>query len=71
MLGVLLAGKGPSRRENRRRAALVLSVPVVVSLLMLVLPSNAAPLAAAEVCVAVPLVVLLASASLPRRIRIG
>ncbi|MBB4905341.1 hypothetical protein [Actinophytocola algeriensis] len=67
--GVVVAG-GARTREGRR-AALVLSVPVVVSLLMLVLPSNANLLVATAVCTAVPLVALLGSGSLPRRIRLG
>ena len=71
-LAVLVAGAvvaaGVGTREGRR-AGLVLSVPVVVSLLMLVLPSDADFLLAAAICTAVPLVVLLGSGSLPRRVR--
>ena len=67
--GAMVAAGG--RTREGRRAALVLSVPVVVSLLMLVLPSNADLVVAATVCTAVPLVALLGFGGLPRRIRVG
>jgi hypothetical protein len=67
--GAVVAAGG--RTREGRRAALVLSVPVVVSLLMLVLPSNADLVVAATVCTAVPLVALLGFGGLPRRIRVG
>jgi hypothetical protein len=73
-LVLLVAGAvvaGGTRTREGRRAALVLSVPVVVSLLMLVLPSDADLVVAAAVCTAVPLVALLGFGGLPRRIRVG
>jgi hypothetical protein len=65
--GALVAA-GVRTREGRR-AALVLSVPVLVSLLMVVLPQDARFLLMASVCYGVPLVVLLGLGGLPRRIR--
>jgi hypothetical protein len=71
-LAVLAAGAlvaaGVRTREGRR-AALVLSVPVLVSLLMVVLPQDSRFLLMASVCYGVPAVVLLGLGGLPRRVR--
>jgi hypothetical protein len=70
-LVVLVAGavmaSGARTREGRR-AALVLSVPVLVSVLMLVLPTGSHLLVVAAVCYGVPLAMLLGSGGLPRRV---
>jgi hypothetical protein len=63
--GVVVASGG--RTREGRRAALVLCVPVLVSMLMLVLPRDSHLLVVAAVCYGVPLVVLLALGGLPRR----
>ncbi|GAB1513379.1 hypothetical protein [Actinophytocola sp. KF-1] len=69
-LAVLVAGAlvaaGPRTREGRR-AALVLAVPVVVTLLMLVMPRSADFVVGAVVCYGVPVVVLVVLGGLPRR----
>jgi hypothetical protein len=62
--GVVVAGGG--RTREARRAALVLGVPVLVSVLMLLLPRHAHLLLVATVCYAVPLAVLLGLGGLPR-----
>jgi hypothetical protein len=71
-LAVLVAGavvaSGARSREGRR-AALVLCVPVVVSLLMLALPRKTDIELAAVLCYGAPMVVLLGLGGLPRRIR--
>jgi hypothetical protein len=68
---VLLAagavGAGGGQTRVGRRAALVLCVPVLVSVLMLVLPKDAHLLIVAAVCYAVPVAVLLGLGGLPRR----
>lgn len=64
--GGVLAG-GVRTREGRR-AALVLCVPVVVSVLMLVLPRDSHLLVVAAVCYVVPLVMVLGLGGLPRRV---
>jgi len=56
------------RMREGRRAALVLCVPVLVSLLVLVLPMGSHLSVVAAVCYGVPLVVLLALGGLPRRV---
>jgi uncharacterized membrane protein len=67
--GVLLAG-GVRMREGRR-AALMLSVPVMVGLVTFVLPVSyeTRPMAVA-ICYAVPLVMLVVFGGLPRRARV-
>jgi hypothetical protein len=71
-LAVLVAGAvgaaGMRTREGRR-AALVLCVPVLVSMLMVVVPKDAHLMVAALVCYGVPLVVLLGLNGLPRNPR--
>jgi hypothetical protein len=73
-LAVLVAGavlaSGARTREGRR-AALVLSVPVVVTVLMLVLPRDSDRLLVAAIGYGVPVVALLGFGSLPRRVRLG
>jgi hypothetical protein len=64
--GVVVAGGG--RTREARRAALVLGVPVLVSVLMLLLPRHSHLLLVATVCYAVPLAVLLGFGGLPRRV---
>lgn len=67
--GVLVAA-GRRTREGRR-AALMLSVPVLVSLLMFGLPATQRYLpATVAICFSVPLVVLLVFGGLPRRARV-
>jgi hypothetical protein len=69
-LAVLVAGAvvaGGGRTREGRRAALVLSVPVLVSVLMLVLPMGSHLLVVAAVCYGVSLVVVLGLGGLPRR----
>jgi hypothetical protein len=71
-LGVIVAGAvvaGGARTREGRRAALVLCLPVVVTVLLFVLPRNPDPLVATAVCYGVPVVVLLAFGGLPRRAR--
>lgn len=73
-LAVLVAGAlvaaGVRTREGRH-AALMLSVPVMVSLISFVLPKTYGPSpAVVAVCYAVPLVVLLLFGGLPRRARV-
>jgi hypothetical protein len=71
-LAVLVAGAvvgGGTRTREGRRAALVLCVPVVVSVLMLVLPRNSDVLVVAAVCYGVPVAMLLGLGGLPRRVR--
>jgi hypothetical protein len=66
---VVGAAVGASVRTRvGRRAASVLCVPVVVSLLMVVLPYDVTFLVASAVCYGVPLVMLMALGSLPRRV---
>lgn len=67
LVGGALSAAGPRTREGRR-AALVLCVPALVSVLMLVLPAGAHLSAVAAVCYGVPLAVLLGSGGLPRRV---
>jgi hypothetical protein len=70
-LAVLIAGAvvaGGGRTREGRRAALVLCVPVLVSVLMLVLPRDSHLLVVAAVCYGVPLVVLMGLGGLPRRV---
>lgn len=62
--GVVVAGGGQTREG--RRAALVLGVPVLVSVLMLLMPRHSHLLLVAAVCYAVPLAVLLGLGGLPR-----
>jgi len=64
--GAVAAGGG--RTREARRAALVLGVPVLVSVLMLLLPRHAHLLLVATVCYTVPLAVLLGLGGLPRRV---
>ncbi|TDV43231.1 hypothetical protein [Actinophytocola oryzae] len=66
VVGAVVAG-GVATREGRR-AALVLCVPVMVSVLMVVLPRDSHLLVAAAVCYGVSLVVLLGLGGLPRRV---
>jgi hypothetical protein len=61
-----LVASGARTREGRR-AALVLSVPVVVVALMVVLPRSSDFMLASAVCYGVPVVLLLAFGGLPRR----
>ncbi|MDQ3786974.1 MAG: hypothetical protein M3422_06995 [Actinomycetota bacterium] len=72
-LAVLVVGAvvgGGARTREGRRAALVLSVPVVVSLLTCVLPERPEFLpAVAAICYVVPIAVLLVFGGLPRRVR--
>jgi hypothetical protein len=73
-LAVLVAGAvvaGGARTREGRRAALVLSVPVVVSVLMLVLPRDSSLLLVTAIGYGVPVLVLLGFGSLPRRLRLG
>jgi hypothetical protein len=70
-LVVLVAGAvvaGGVRTREGRRAALVLCVPVLVSVLMLVLPWDSHLLVVAAVCYGVPLTMLLGLGGLPRRV---
>jgi hypothetical protein len=70
-LAVLVAGAvvaAGGRTRDGRRAALVLCVPVLVSMLMLALPSDAHLVLVAAVCYVVPLAVLVGSGGLPRRV---
>jgi hypothetical protein len=70
-LTVLVAGAvvaGGGRTREGRRAALVLCVPVLVSVFMLVLPRDSHLLVVAAVCYGVPLAVLLGLGGLPRRV---
>jgi hypothetical protein len=71
-LAVLVAGAlvaaDPRTREGRR-AALLLSVPVVVSVLMLAVPNDARLMLMMAVCYGVPVVVLLGLGGLPHRVR--
>lgn len=64
--GALMAA-GVRTREGRR-AALVLAVPVVVTLLMVLTPRNADYLVGGAVCYGVPIVVLLGLGTVPRRV---
>ncbi len=66
VVGAVAAG-GVRLREGRR-AALVLCVPVLVSVLVLVLPMDSHLMVAGAVCYGVPLVVLVALGGLPRRV---
>ena len=63
-----LAGAGARTREGRR-AALVLVVPVVVSVLMFVLPRESRLMLMMSVCYGVPAVLLVGFGGLPRRVR--
>ena len=56
-----------ARTRDGRRAALVLAVPVVVTLLMVLMPRSVDYLVGAAVCYGVPIVVLLGLGGLPRR----
>lgn len=56
-----------ARTRGGRRAALVLSVPVVVVALMVVLPRSSHFMLASAVCYGVPVVLLLALGGLPHR----
>ena len=67
--GAVVAG-GPRTREGRR-AALVLCVPVVVSVLMFVLARDSNLLVATAVCYGVPVALLLGFGGLPRRVRVN
>ena len=71
-LAVLIAGAvaaGGGRTREGRRAALVLCVPVLVSVLMLALPRDAHLAAVAVVCYGVPMVVLIGLGGLKVRLR--
>jgi hypothetical protein len=67
MLVAGAVGAGGVRTREGRRAALVLCVPVLVSVLMVALPFDSLLVVAAVVCYGVPLVVLLGLGGLPRR----
>jgi hypothetical protein len=67
MLVAGAVGAGGVRTREGRRAALVLCVPVLVSVLMVALPFDSLLVVAAAVCYGVPLVVLLGLGGLPRR----
>ncbi|MGB3439686.1 MAG: hypothetical protein WBA97_13140 [Actinophytocola sp.] len=73
-LAVLVAGAvvaGGVRTREGRRAALMLCVPVVVSVLLLVLPRNSDLLTVAVLCYGIPVVVLLGLGGVPVRRRAG
>ncbi|GAB3450643.1 hypothetical protein [Actinophytocola sediminis] len=70
-LAVLVTGAvaaAGGRTRTGRRAALVLCVPVLVSVLTLLLPRDAHLLVVAAVCYTVPVAVLLGLGGLPRRV---
>ncbi|MBB4905343.1 hypothetical protein [Actinophytocola algeriensis] len=73
-LAALVAGAlvaAGARTREGRRAALVLSVPALVSVLMLMVPMYSRLMLQMAVCYGVPVVVLLALGGLPRRVRTG